>query len=189
MQKKYGKNLKAFFKTKYYFLIFSSFFLLVCIIVFTQLFNWGYQSPKTLASIDTYKKSEYISFDSGKEFQNFIKDFEFTSKNEPVEFYYVDNSRRDSLIFGKMCDIYILELDVTGEDYPQLEECINTFSLKKSGTYGNYEMFSRSVSEMRILYCIAIDKINSKIRYVMIDNCDIENVSAILIRQCNVSFE
>lgn len=189
MQKKHGKKLKASFKYEHCFLVFLSFlFLFVFIIICTQFLNWGYHSPKTLSSINTYKSEEYVLFDSGKEFQKFIENFEFTPQNEPVEFYYVDNSKRDSVVFGKMCDIYILELDVTNEDYPQLEECINSFSLKKSGTYGNYEIFSKNVNKIKMLYCMAIDKKNHKIRYIMIDNCDSENVYAILLRQCNVPF-
>ena len=66
-------------------------FGLICSIVYTQFFNWGYHSPKTLSSINTYKSEEYVSFDSGKEFQKFIEDFEFTPQNEPINFYYVDN--------------------------------------------------------------------------------------------------
>ena len=190
MQKKFGEILKAFFKSKYNFLILLLFFgVLICIIIFTPLFKWSYYSPKKLASIEAYKNEEYISFDSGKEFQKFIKDFEFTSKNEPIEFYYVDNSKRDSLIYGKMNDIYILELDLIDAEYPQLKECINIFNLKKTGIYGSYEMFSKSDHEKEIVYCIAVDRINGKIRYVMVDNCNIENVSLILMRQCNVSFE
>lgn len=59
MQKKHGKNLKASFKTKHCFLIFSFFlFLIVFSIIYTQLINWGYHSPKILSSINAYQSGD-----------------------------------------------------------------------------------------------------------------------------------
>lgn len=75
-----------------------------------------YFIPEVYDGVELYFDKKYIDFDDGKAFEYALSTVPFFDDERVVAFEYHDNKKSDDLFRGRMCDAYILDLDL-GERY------------------------------------------------------------------------
>ena len=108
----------------------------ICCAVFTVLFFgfWLVIHPFVATlflrsvehkGVDIYTSEKYLTYHCGEAFQQEIVEFGFIEECTPTGFYHVDNWKWDNLFYGKICDIFCLELD-TGDNYELIKTTVQT---------------------------------------------------------------
>lgn len=94
--------------------------------------------------VDYYKNQSYLEFEHGEDFDNVVSEFEFINKCEIIEFYYFDNKIRDNIIYGKMCDFFVLEFSPL-DDYDSVSKSIEA-NTTYCGMRVDYKFYVASIS-------------------------------------------
>lgn len=79
--------------------------------------------------LEIYDNQEHLEYNGGKFFQHKIAEFNFVDKCNVTGFYHVDNWPKDNLFYGKICDVFCLELDALDE-YASVKSNIHNQSQK-----------------------------------------------------------
>ena len=188
MRKKYGKVLPVFSNKPYLIFIICFLFLtLLWLTVLEPVFKWMYCPPEIISEISIYTEQEYLSYESGRKMHDFIDNYYDINSQKAINFYYIDNFKRDSLIYGKMCDIYIFEVNYTATNKLLLENFINNFTFRDR--IGDYDLYFNFDEQSKTFYCIAVEPTKNILRYVLIDNITSQNLRAILMRQSSISWQ
>ncbi len=150
--------------------------ILLCICIIQPFLTYIMAPQKEYRGIENYHNGSYKKFEKGKDFFDSFYSYDFAECCELIDFYYVDNSARDNLITGKMCDIYIIDLKVD-----LLYEEICQYIVKNGYVYipdMNYEIYAMPTKYGKNTDCFyfAFNNNEQKIRYILIteikDNID-----------------
>ena len=77
--------------------------------------------PKNVhIGIHYWDSSAYIQYESGEEFQNFVSSTKNTVPGQIIDFYHIDHHLRDNPIYGKMCDIFAVDIQMDEMQYAEL---------------------------------------------------------------------
>ena len=67
-----------------------------------------------------YSEKEYLEFENGERFGQLINSMNFPKEFMEKNFYHYDNSKKDSLIYGKVPDIFVLEFELDEQMYYEI---------------------------------------------------------------------
>lgn len=142
--------------------------------------------------VEFLENDSYTDFESGDEFQKFLVCTEYANYGEVVDFYHIDNHLRDNPFYGKMCDIFAVEIQ---SDASQCTELLNDDTLVSCGPIGDYMLFLWPDYEPDNEFYhgfIAINDAADTIRFVFLTDTDsatyMSNYATIIIRQSSMSW-
>ena len=101
------------------------------------------KSPDCIVrGVDYYLDGTYLNYENGKDFEKLLSDFQVTSENHVIDFYYVDNYIEDNPIHGKMCDIYALDVAYPQDIYEQIKNNVLARAARHqiSGEFTSYAL-------------------------------------------------
>ena len=67
--------------------------------------------------MDHYKNQTYLEFESGDRFHEVLNTMDSLKHGTVVDFYHVDNHLRDNLFYGKMCDVFAVDVSLDQQNY------------------------------------------------------------------------
>lgn len=68
-----------------------------------------------------YTTNEYVKYDGGDQFQNYINNLDVSSVGEAVDFYHIDHWVRDNPLNGKFFDVFSADFSLDYESYNKLK--------------------------------------------------------------------
>lgn len=152
-----------------------------------------YFPAKEHTGIELYTEGTYLKFEDGEKFQKMIADVDFIDECEVVSFSYYDNYIRDNILYGKVSDFYILELD-GGENYETIKYQA-TQLLTSEGTEGNFELYLKTAekisSNLNDCFIYAFCDTSSTIRCILITgiiDSSMGNISGVLAVHCGANW-
>ncbi len=72
--------------------------------------------------LEYFKDHVYTTFEGGSYFYNLLCQINYNSLGEIVDFYHVDNQLRDNPIYGKMCDIFAIDIKSSTQDFTEIKK-------------------------------------------------------------------
>ena len=154
-------------------LIIAAAVILLCIaayifIIQPYFVSSGFYKPFEFNGISYYEEDYYKSFNNGEIFEEYLAECFDEERCEVVDFFYFDNQRGDSIIFGDMLDVFLLECNALPEfiDYVRGDE---KFSLK--GKQYGYSFYSYDRGD-ELTYFIACT--DSKLFFIMVNSKDFD---------------
>lgn len=123
-----------------------------------------------------YCKELYLDFENGKDFKSMLSNYRIDSDSEIVDFYYVDNYIEDNPIYGKMCDIYALDVKFSANYYSAFKEEIelSAATYEYIGDFIAYAMpYNSNLNEL--LYIISFCDNDNIVRFALITEFDTIN--------------
>ena len=87
-------------------------------------------------SLDVYTDEKYLQYPGGEVFQHEIAEYSFVDECEATGFYHVNNWPKDNLFYGKICDVFCLELDAL-DKFESVKSTIHTNS-QQTLVHGNW---------------------------------------------------
>ena len=139
-----------------------------------------------------YNDETYLDFESGSRFYQLLDDSSFASNGVVVDFYHVDNHLRDNPIYGKICDVFAVDVKFNSAIYPNYRnEIIN--NCRYNCEIDDYELYLRSEdTEAGEVVLLAISDQACIIRIILLTDIEIEipgkNYSGTLIMQSSLDW-
>lgn len=104
---------------------------LISILILLYLFVYPIVSPTFIpyyhvTDIDFYKEEKYLKHKYGSEFKEYLSSFELLNNGEVVGFYYGDNYKYDSLVYGRIPDIIAVDIKLDDNLYAILKNSETT---------------------------------------------------------------
>lgn len=162
--------------------------------MFQPIISWVYLVPDVHDDIELYIDKKYIDFDDGKAFEYALSTVPFFDDKKVVAFAYYDNRKSDNLFYGRMCDAYVIDLDL-GEQYESaIEYTVNTG--RECYSIGDYSIYwlRDSVSNINNSFYVAFCDEECKIRLIMIT--EYENIESnavvvydVILKRFNINWE
>lgn len=117
----------------------------------------------TYSGLSYFTPETYGKLEKGDLFVETFYNYDFAEQCEITNFYYVDNKDKDSFIYGKRPDVYVLTLDA-GQHYEEIAEYIRSVGTpcgKEAGydKYSYYFMSSSTVPSDRFVFRVG-DTVN-----------------------------
>ena len=122
---------------------------------------------------DYYINESYLEFEDGKVFKKMLSRFIGPEKGEVVDFYYINNYIEDNPIYGKMCDVYALDVRLQLKDF-EFEKVSVINSAVTHQRRGDFVSYALPVSNEKVMIISFCDKRNT-VRYIMITELDSPN--------------
>ncbi len=184
MSKKCLFKSQITFKSIALFLIVFLLIILIWNLVFQPLVAWAYFPPICTSGVEIYNDNTYLEYQYGKEMQKFLNEAYDFEKQKVINFYYEDNKRRDNIFYGKVSDFYVLETEHSDNVNAFLKD--SNYSL--SDNTRDYYLYAKFDDEAKLVYCIAVEKSNKNIRYLLITDCSVKNLNSLLVRQTSLEW-
>ena len=175
------------------FLIFCVLCAFLYFFIFQPIVSHHFVPAKAIhKGVEFWDNNTYTDFESGDEFYNFVLSTEHADIGEIVDFYHIDNHRRDNPIYGKMCDIFAIEIQ---SDASQCNKLINDSKLVSCGPIGDYTLFlwPKYEPENELYHgFIAINDATDTVRFLLLTDTESEmftsDYSRIILRQSSMSW-
>lgn len=138
-----------------------------------------------------YKDNVYLDFENGGDFQRFLLRFGISEETCAEDFYYVDNWVEDNPIYGKMCDIYALDVKYTAEEYTSIKREISAIAENYEfiGDFISYALPYDSALQDLIFVISFCDKTET-IRFSMITEFDTtDDFGRVFRRHANLEWD
>ena len=124
-------------------------FVIIAIVFF--LFIYPLLAPSIFPSspvtdINSYKNEIYLKNEYGTEFKRYLSSFDYLENGKVVGFYYADNYKYDSIVYGKIPDIIAVDIKLDDESYEMLK---NSKTVKE---YQHYEYYITQDSDCYEFY-------------------------------------
>ena len=152
--------------------------LLVCIylywLVFAPVVSRLFISRDCIyQGTEYYLNNSYLEFENGKDFQKFMQNLNISTKGIVIDFYYVDNHVEDNPIYGKMCDIYSVELELQPESFQKELSWVEENAVNRERK-GDYMLYALPYDPTKDTYVqvIAFCNITYTARYIIITEFD-----------------
>lgn len=91
--------------------------------------------------LNYYTSEEYKEYDDSQLFDDFVESMNLNSDLLPVYFYHIDNSHRNSVLYGKVGNMYAIDFKAGKTTYDEIKS-----SLLEESTYmeniDDYEIYS-----------------------------------------------
>lgn len=102
------------------------------------------ESVKEYRGTDYFEDEQYVDFDRGSAFKEVVEQYGITEYGEVVDFYHCDYSEYNKRYFGESPNSYILDVQVSDEDY---ETCKSTLTseLVYRRAEGAYEIYEEDI--------------------------------------------
>lgn len=132
----------------------------------------------TYSGLSYFTPETYGKLEKGDLFVETFYNYDFAEQCEITDFYYVDNKNKDSFIYGKRPDIYVLTLDA-GQHYEEIAEYIRFVGTpcgKESGydEYSYYFMPSSAVPSDRFVFRVG-DTVNA-LQFILVTEISDEDL-------------
>lgn len=142
-------------------------------------------------NITYYTDNTFLEFENGKSFREVLLHFDCIDKGEVIDFYYVDNYTEDNPIYGKMCDIYALDVkfarDIYLVEHSKIQKAAETYQSR--GDFVSYALPHISDDNNFIIVVSFCDKVNT-VRYIMITEAkEVLGFDQIIARHSNLDWE
>ena len=166
-------------------------YVVIYFLVFAPIVSRFFFSEESIAKGVLYWQEErYLAFDKGRDFRELIERYEVESKGEIVDFYYIDNRVQDNPFYGKVLDIYALDIvtepSIFYEEKQRMAEKAETSAWMHD--YFMYGFFDEAVADDSVVAVAFCDTTNS-IRYMLITDIDeLEGVDTAIIRNSTLAW-
>jgi hypothetical protein len=142
--------------------------------------------------IEYYNDAKYLDFESGSRFHDLLDDSDLVSNGVVVDFYHVDNHLRDNPIYGKMCDVFAVDVELNSAIYSNYQKTIIT-NCRYVCEMDDYDLYVRSEdTEAREVVLLALSEYACVIRIILITDKEKEiselNYSTTLIMQSSLNW-
>lgn len=120
-----------------------------------------------------YQNDAYLQFENGKDFQGILSHFHLPGSGKVIDFYYVDNHVEDNPIYGKMCDIYALDISLPIGEYQDEKNSVITQAVthQSRGDFVSYALPKLPETDDIVIVVSFCDKAQV-VRYIMITELD-----------------
>ena len=143
--------------------------------------------------VDLYTQEEYLNYEYGKEFKNYVSSYDFTQNGEVTYFYYRDNYTHDNPIYGKVCDIFAVDIKLSSDDYAVAKETIITDEYRLDTFPSGYVLYLPKVmSGENYTPFFALKDTECTVRFILItetEDTDAYSISGLLYRRSSLSFD
>lgn len=149
-------------------------------------------TKNTHAGMNYYKNDDYKQFESGPIFYTFLEASEIVDCGEVSDFYHIDNRLRDNPLYGKVCDIFSVDITLSADDYKGIKSSVIE-NCQYACTMDQYKLYvadyrCEQTSDVAI-YALCDDK--QMIRCILItdlDECDPSWYGNVLDKQSTLSW-
>ncbi len=143
-----------------------------------------------------YTQGTYQEYEDAQIFDRFVESVHLPQSAEPVSFYHVDNRREDNPIYGKLSDVFSVDMKLSESDYEKAKTTLiqpDNYMCDK----GNYALYLSQVDLGRKNWgVIAFDDTNCVIRCIVVTylkevegRTPSQGIQSVLKNKTNLSFE
>ena len=121
MQHQHGSNLQ---NKPYHWLIVIIISLVVLSIfllwiIFEPIIDFLFVNPEIHDGISHYTSEEYKEYDDAQVFDDWVESLKLNSDLLPVYFYHIDNSKHNTVLYGKTSDMYAIDFQAEKTTYDE----------------------------------------------------------------------
>lgn len=104
------------------------------------------ESVKEYRGIDYFEDEQYLDFDRGSAFKEIVEQYEITEYGEVVDFYHCDYSEYNKRYFGESPNSYILDVQISDEDYETSKSTLTSELLYRREERA-YELYEENITD------------------------------------------
>ena len=93
---------------------------LLCII-FEPIIDFLFVNPEIHDGISYYTSEEYKEYDDAQVFDDFVESLNLNSDLLPVYFYHIDNSKHNTVLYGKPNNMYAIDFKAEKTTYDEIK--------------------------------------------------------------------
>lgn len=90
--------------------------------------------------VNYFEDGSYLSYEYGARFDEALGDSGYLSCGDVVDFYHVDNRMRDNPLYGKMSDVFAVDIQLDPEDYVHRRDEI-VEDMRHCSEMSDYELY------------------------------------------------
>ena len=143
-----------------------------------------------------YTQGTYQEYEDAQIFDSFVESVHLPQSAEPISFYHVDNRREDNPIYGKVSDVFSVDMKISKSDYEKAKTALiqpDNYMCDK----GNYALYLSGVDLGRRNWgVVAFDDGNCVIRCIVVtylkeiyDRPPSQGIQSVLKTKTNLPFE
>jgi len=160
---------------KIWALLRSILIIFVGIIIMIILFFWcihpmityHFSHPAVDTDLSIFSMREYINYENGELFEDFLSLYSFAEDGDAVAFYHVDNQILDNPIHGKMPDVFSVDVRYDNLTYRSIvQNALVEFHFDKVLPCDDYELYL--IEDGFHVYCIGVCNKESILRFTMV---------------------
>ena len=104
------------------------------------------------SGIDIYTEERYLEYDMGTIFQETVSTCGFVEQCDLLSFSYFDNSPRDTILYGKQSDFFVLELNASTH-FSTIQKKIFNMA-QYAGDFDDYSLYYIDAAKDNRQYCV-----------------------------------
>ena len=164
------KKWRKFFTISLAVLLAASLMVLVYFLVLAPAISL-YLLPKNNIheGLSYYTEGVYLTYESGNVFDRMLRELDAAEKGQVVSFFHTDNSWGDNPFYGKMADVFAIDVQVDKSRYT-IEQIVNEANFKYYGDVFDFSLYVSVFDDGFISYVkvIAVCDDIDVVRYIIV---------------------
>ena len=141
--------------------------------------------------VNYFEDGSYLSYEYGARFDEDLGDSGYLSCGDVVDFYHVDNRMRDNPLYGKMSDVFAVDIQLDPEDYVHRRDEI-VEDMRHCSEMSDYELYLYHADPGRNdAFLVAFCDEKQVLRCILVADVEVDFIvdySSVLIRRSGLDW-